>query len=91
MGRTIQLNTYCQTEATIEMKYRDHRGTLKESLDTTKEIGSLGELKDYLTTIYGDGKVEINKYGTGIDGRCGWDTHIVTHNGNAVGFTDGKL
>lgn len=33
--------------------------------------------------------VQIEKYGEGIDERIGWDTHIVTVNGQAMGFTDG--
>ncbi len=80
------------------MKYRDHRGLLAESLETTVEIPATKEaLMAHLTAIHPTSPVTdpatitVKKYGDGIDGRCGWDTHIVAVNGRAVGFTDGPL
>jgi hypothetical protein len=81
------------------MKYRDHRGLLADSLDTTVEIPATKEaLIAHLNAISSSGpkltnpdSVTVEKYGHGIDKRCGWDTHIVAVYGCAVGFTDGPL
>ena len=69
--------------------YRDHRGSLDESMKTVQQMGSLQELKDHLSPFFGDGGVVVKPYAE--DKRIGWDTHIVTHNGRGVGFTDGPV
>ena len=33
-------------------------------------------------------EIIVEKYGTGVDERIGWDTHLVCVNGLPVGFTD---
>ena len=71
--------------------YRDHRETLDESLKTTQEMNTHEQLKNYICSRFGSGAVAVRKYGKGIDERCGWDTHIVTHNGMPVGFTNGPV
>ena len=68
------------------MKYRDHRGSLSASMQTVVETIK-EELEAHLVKELGPGKIKIEKYG--FDPRIGWDTYIVTHNGRAVGFTDG--
>lgn len=82
------------------MKIREHRGSLEGSLRTAKDIeptkAALVEcitesLKGYAVNASAD-SVHIEKYGKGIDDRCGWDTHIVTIDGWGVfGMTDGPL
>lgn len=76
------------------MKYREHRGNLKSSMETTIEIEGTKEslynviLDSYDCTI---DMLHVSPYG-GIDERTGWDTHIVTVDGYGVfGFTDGDL
>ena len=78
-------------ENTVMFLYRDHKELLEESLETTQEMLTYEQLKDYICSKFGPGSVAVYKYGSGIDKRCGWDTHIVTHNGMAVGFTDGPV
>lgn len=81
------------------MRYRPHRRFLDESLADAVEVNGLDELvaamqpgdwypKDQRPTRE---TVTVEKYGKGIDERCGWDTHIVCVNGQAWGFTDGPL
>ena len=80
-----------EVERVVMFRYRDHRAMLDDSLATTKNMDSLDAIKRHLMPAYGQGVVKVKKYGNGIDERCGWNTHIVTHNGNAVGFTDGPV
>jgi hypothetical protein len=79
------------------MKYREHRGGLTESMETVVEI----EGADDLMRIINAGRAQwyqpaitidqlaVEPYG--YDGRIDWDTHIVTVDGAAVGFTDGPI
>jgi len=71
-------------------KFRHHRRFLDESLKTTIFVKDKEELEE----ILGE-PLKIEKYGTGIDKRCGWDTYIVTDinipNNAVFGFTDGPL
>ena len=79
------------------MKFRWHRGGFKKSMETTIELRDTKELeelvvawakKHYIRSIGDFYRVDVSPYG-GVDSRNGWDTHIVTLDGNAVGFTDG--
>lgn len=79
-------------------KFREHRGLLHDSLNTTVDIKTITELASHLNRLNQEcgapeikDDIEIEKYGSGIDERCGWDTHIVTVGGCARGFTDGPL
>ena len=73
------------------MKYRPHRGSLKDSMREVVELPSIDALKEHLRLMgWPDGVVLIEKYG-GFDDRIGWDTYIVTIDGEAVGFTDSEL
>lgn len=70
--------------------FRLHRGSLQESMATCREVNGLFELVEILTANeIGPGKIEIKPYGR--DNRIGWDTYIVTVDGNAVGFTNGPV
>lgn len=78
-------------------KYRDHRGSLSDSMKTVQEFEVKADLTDYLQKDLDKfgfklkpGDVKIRPYGH--DSRINWNTHIVTidHYGVA-GFTDGIL
>lgn len=70
-------------------KYRDHRGSLADSMDTVQVMASLHDLERHLFPAFGGGEITVEAYG--YDKRIEWDTHIVCHNGRAVGFTDGPV
>lgn len=76
------------------MKFRHHREFLDDALKTTVEVKDLYSLKEYLKGKgykYTD-DLTVEKYGTGVDERCGWDTYIVHSDSWGVyGFTDGAL
>lgn len=77
--------------------YRPHRGSLATAMKEVVEITGRQELVDHLRKSYmnevneSGSNVVVEKYGTGIDDRIGWDTHIVTVNGFPDGFTNGPL
>ena len=75
------------------MKFRPQRGGLDEAMREVFEFSTLDELEAHLRDALGwkFDLVGIEKYGSGIDKRIGWDTHIVTVNGRAVGYTDGPI
>lgn len=76
-------------------RYRDHKGGLAESLETTQEFTDRGALLEYLQRTLDRwckaeldlNKVTIEPYG--FDERIEWDSHIVHLDGWGVfGFTD---
>jgi hypothetical protein len=68
------------------VKFRAHRGGLKESMQTVREIEpSLTALSVLLKAS----KAAIKVVPLCHDDRNDWDTHLVIVDGNAVGFTDG--
>lgn len=73
------------------MRYRDHRGSLNESMETVKEFTTKDELGLHLKELhpYLNGKITIEPYA--FDKRIGWDTHIVCIGQHGVGFTDGGI
>jgi hypothetical protein len=71
-----------------KIKFREHRGTLAEAMETVIEVdASLAALASLLKVKPKQVKVEKYMY----DDRIGWDTHIVTVDGEAVGFTNGPV
>lgn len=71
-------------------KFRFHRGSLKESMTTVVEIGGLLDLIAELQNAgWPPGNVAVKRYV--FDDRINWDTHIVTLDDVAVGFTDGPI
>lgn len=72
----------------MSVLYRDHRGGLDDSMQTVQELDLQG-IQDHLHKLFGPGIIEVKKYG--FDPRINWDTHVVTHNGRAVGFTNGAI
>ena len=82
------------------MKYRDHKGGLSASLETTREILSINELKEHLNSFfkhYGKEVEEIKFEHIGIDERTGWDTFYVLQrlknesDFTIAGMSDGQL
>ncbi len=81
------------------MKFRFHAGGYNESMATAFECSStVKALKQSIRRrnpfpfVSNDFKnIVVKPYGTGIDSRNGWDTHIVLIDGYPIGFTDGPI
>lgn len=81
------------------VKYRPHRGTLAEAMKEVIEVENLQDLIEHMQQEVIDWyplnelpTLENTKIEPYIfDDRIGWDTHIVTVNGQAWGFTDGPF
>lgn len=81
-------------------KYRPHREYLADSMREVSEVASFSELVKLIRSGCCDWpekdkpteeNTRVERYGSGIDHRIGWNTHIVTVAGAAWGFTDGPL
>lgn len=62
------------------IKYRDHRGSLSDSMETEMQVNSVDEIKDHLNkshSIFGKSVEEIKFRYCGMDNRIGWDTYYV--------------
>lgn len=62
------------------MLYRDHRGSLEDSMKTVQEFNSMGDLNKYLSTIFSDYNrivIDIKFEYKGFDPRIGWETYYV--------------
>jgi hypothetical protein len=73
--------------------FRFHRGSFEESVQTTIEVNSIEELSNLLLIelkLDVDDTLTIRKLNK-IDSRNNWDTHIVTVNSCAVGYTNLQL
>lgn len=64
------------------IKYREHRGSLAESMSTVREFEDAESLKHHVISEHGEGVVTIERYG--YDERINWHSYIVCHNGMAV-------
>lgn len=76
------------------MRYRKHKGGLKESLETEVQLESKEALFDYVRQEHavffdGDGKITVEWYAHDRRPGCYEDTYIVCVDGMAVGYTDG--
>lgn len=74
--------------------FREQRGGLEESMATVVELESRAQLVDYVAAIFNGQWIDPAKLDVlphGIDHRTGWDTFIVTLDGQAIGFTNGPL
>lgn len=75
--------------------FRQHRGSLISSMLTVEHFDNFEELKAHIRNInqfiYASDKITVEKYGTGIDERIGWNTHIVSTASYVVGFTSGPV
>lgn len=68
------------------MKFRPQRGGLAESMAEVVELPDLRALAEWL--VINIARLDVKPY-TSYDYRTGWDTYVVTVDGQAVGFTDG--
>jgi hypothetical protein len=59
------------------MKYRDHTGSLTESMKTVQEIATIEALKTYLDTRNNKKVETIMFQHAGFDKRINWDTYNV--------------
>ena len=66
--------------------YRDHRGSLDDSMATTVTMNSFEELKTHVISMFGEGNITVKWYSD--DERISWNTHVVCHNDCAIGFTN---
>lgn len=80
------------------MKYRDHRGSLSESMKTLKEFNSLEALHKHIQSIWGeDVKVEdISFQYSCYDKRINWNTYYVCiktdlAHPSCIGMSDGTF
>jgi hypothetical protein len=68
------------------MKYREHRGSLADSMETVIEVKSL---KDLAQKMKYKGILTCKWYCK--DDRIGWDTWLICEDGCAIGMSDGEL
>lgn len=81
----------------MSVLFRFQRGELEESMKTCVEVADLAALRRILEAEnarigflgYSVANLEVKPYC--FDPRIGWDTHLVTSNGQAIGFTNGPL
>lgn len=76
------------------VKFREQRGGLEESMATVVELENRAQLVDYVAAIFKGQWIDPEKLDVipqGIDDRIGWDTFIITLDGQAIGFTNGPL
>ena len=82
------------------MRYRDHLGSLSESMRTVQEFIKIEEIKDHLNKFYnqfGKSVVEIRFEHIGMDERINWDTYYVlqrlegSSNFTVAGMSDGII
>lgn len=82
------------------MKYRDHKGSFSDSMETVKDFSTIDEIKEHLNNFYNNSAnsvVEIKFIHQGIDERNNWDTYIVLQRlrheteFTVVGMSDGCI
>jgi len=64
------------------MKYRDHKGSLSDSMETEQEVSNIEDIKKHLNKFYnkfGKSVAEIKFEYIGFDERTNWDTYCVLH------------
>ena len=74
------------------MKFRFHRGTLAESMETVVEIKNFHELQKLLYKTFPecDGQAITLNHAC-YDDRINWDTYYVCLDGKCIGMSDGAL
>lgn len=73
------------------MKYRDHRGGLRESMATEITVNTLQELKDHLSIKRNKEVKDIEFKYSCYDYRTEWDTYYVIVDGVVAGMSDGDF
>ena len=70
--------------------YRDHRGSLRNSMSTMQRFDTEAGLREHIVRHYGE--IQTLEYEhIGMDDRIGWDTWYVLVNGTCVGMTNGRF
>ena len=59
--------------------------TVEEIKPTISAVREYFKQNSFMPDLY-DGKIEVKPYG--FDDRINWNTHIVTIDGKAIGFTN---
>lgn len=76
------------------MKFRQHRGGLKESLETTVEVSTFPEFVEVVHAIWPE-MTGIKLEHIGMDTRTGWNTYnvVIEFQGSwvIIGQSDGNL
>ena len=76
------------------MKFREHRGTLADSMETVRELADRAALDEYLIKLFKPwmdvtpAMIEAKPFSQ--DMRIGWDTWAILVDDTIVGFTDGN-
>lgn len=80
----------------MSFKFREHRGSLDESMKTVVELPDRAALLAHINTFlepWGekveDSQLQVTKHC--YDSRIEWDTHIVTGPNGVLGFTNGPV
>lgn len=77
------------------MKFREHRGSLADSMATEAEVADHATLVAHIAALFVDMPVTVTAEALHVapyafDKRTGWNTHLVTLDDyGVVGFTDG--
>jgi len=77
------------------MKFRFHRGSLEESLQTVREVESLDDVRELLIwqvvlSLLPEYFKLTCRYYT-YDKRINWQTWVILNDGLPVGFSNGEL
>lgn len=73
-----------------QLLFRFHKGGLAESMETVIPINCLADIAVALKEKgWPEGEIKVEYYC--VDNRIGWTTYVVTLDGDAVGFTNGKV
>ena len=62
------------------MRYRDHKGSLRESMKTERKVKSKSDIINHLNKMYKPFGAEIEEIKfkhVGMDERIGWETYYV--------------
>lgn len=77
------------------MKFRPVRGGLEDAMKEVVEVGTTDDLRklvpEYMLKPDADGFILIRAKSQGFDERIGWDSHLLTVNGEPFGYLDGPL
>jgi len=82
------------------MKYRDHAGSLADSMETVQEVSTIEQIKQHLNKFFnqfGKSVAEIKFKYDSFDNRINWDTYYVLqrlegeNDFTVAGMSDGCL
>ena len=94
-GRLVNIETYSDwmpAKGTREIRFREHRSTLKASLETLKTFSTRSEVIEHIRALiapfeFGDSDVHVTRYT--FDDRLGEMVYLVTVNRyGVIGMSD---